>query len=251
MASTSESGHDVNLANYKLQISRCETFADFAPGNPDIAISAMDAQWQAGDTAHSSYLLKLGETREPINEREIEFVEMKKILTRANNIFGSSKASRPAKKDANGLVKKILGRGIKVKYLPDGSVDPKKISNSQQSYVKMTKNFEQFVNLLDLNGNYSVNEPILKIDNLKAILAALIAKNMEIGGIIAKAIEFRTKRDHLLYDLEIGIIDTSLLCKKYVKGKFGARSEEAKSITSIVLKRFMRLDPAQSLPPTP
>ncbi len=251
MASTSETGHDVNLSNYKLMITRCETFTDYAPGNPDLVLTSMTAQWTVGDTAHSSYLLKLDETKEPINEREVIFVDMKKIVTRANNMFAASKASKAAKKDVYGLVKKILGRNIKVKYLPDGKIDPKNISNSQLSYVKMTKNFEQLINILELNGNYNVNEPILKIANLKTILASLVEKNDAIQAILAVAFEFKIKRDHCLYDLETGIYDTALLCKRYVKGLYGAKSEEAISITSIKFRRFMKLNPAQVLPPTP
>jgi hypothetical protein len=248
MASTSETGHDVNLANYKLIITRIGTFTNYAPANPSLLIPAMTAQSTAADAAHSSYLEKLDDTKEPINEREIEFVNMKKLVTRANNIFRSSVASKASKRDAAGLMKRILGRGVKVRYLPDGKIDPKWISNSQQSYVKMTKNYEQFVNVLDASGHYEVNEPILKMTNLKNVLTNLQAKNNAIDTIIAAAIEFRTKRDHLLYDLDTGIIDVSLLCKNYVKGLFGAGTPEAKSITSIYLKRVMTLDPADALP---
>ena len=251
MASTSETGHDVNLANYKLIITRIGTFTNYAPANPSLLIAAMTAQSTAADTAHSNYLAKLENTKEPINEREIVFINLKKLVPRVNNIFASSVASKASKRDAAGLMKKILGRGVRVRYMADGKIDPKWISNSQQSYVKMTKNYEQLVNLLDANGHYEVNEAVLKIANLKTVLTNLKAKNDAIDSIIATAIEFRTKRDHMLYDLDTGIIDISLLCKKYVKGLFGASSPEAKSVTSIYLKRVKKLDVAETLAVVP
>jgi hypothetical protein len=251
MASTSETGHDVNLANYRLIIDGINIFPSYSPISIKIQKISMETQWTNAVAMHSSYLAKLAETKGPINEREIIFNDLRKLVPRVNNMFAASDANDEVKKDVYGLVKKILGRGVLIKYLEDGKIDPKWISNSQQSYVKKTGNFEQMVNILALDPNYNPNEDILKIANLQTVLGELQNKNESIGGIIVHANEFRLKRDHLLYDLKTGIVDVSLQCKRYMKALFGANSPEAKSITSIKIRRFMKLEPAKVLIVTP
>ena len=238
----SETGHDVNIQNFKLIIDRCTEFStSYQPSNIALSVVNMTTQWTDAQTNHNNYLGKLVDTKIPVDEREDLFETLTSIVTRANNMFGSTAAKTSVKKDVRGYLNKILGRNIKIPRLEGGVPDPKYVSNSQQSFVKKTYNFQQFVLLLKADTNYAPNEPDLTIVSLEGLLDELKTVNLSVEEILGHAINFRILRDHSLYDLETGVIDVSLACKKYVKGVYGAMTLEASSVTSIALRRIMRL----------
>jgi hypothetical protein len=244
MASTSETGHAVNIANFKKIIKRCEQFGtNYNPPNPDITIANMTVKWTEADTAHSNYLIKLEDTKIPINNREILFERLDKTIVRTLNLYECTKASKQTKKDAKGLVKKITGSNVKIPRLENNLPDPKYVSNSQQSYVKKVDNFEQLWDLYKTDTNYAPNETVLTIASLESLLNNLKTANNEIGLLITHEIKYRTIRNHSLYDIETGVIDISLACKKYVRSLYGAKSPEAKSVTGIYLRRMMKIRP--------
>jgi hypothetical protein len=244
MSSTSETGHAVNIANFKLIIERCTEFgAIYNPPNPDITITNMTTKWNEVSSSHSNYLVKLEETKLPINNREILFERLDKTVRRTVNLYDSTKASLQSKKDAKGLLRKITGSNVKIKRLENNLPDPNHVSNSQQSFVKKVDNFEQLVELYKTDTNYTPNETALTIASLGTLLNNLKSANNEIGILIAHEITFRTNRNHSLYDIDLGVIDITLACKKYVRGLYGAKSPEARSVTGIYLKRVMKIKP--------
>jgi hypothetical protein len=244
MASTSETGHDVNIQQFKLIIDRCTEFTtNYQPSNNLLTIISMTSKWTEVGTAHNTYLEKLMDTKDPINDREAFFENLKGIVTRVNNIFGSTEAKASVKRDIKGYVKKILGSNVKIPMMEGDIPDPKYVSNSQQSFVKKIYNFRQMIFILKNNSFYAPNETILKIVSLQSLLADLESKNLSVEEILGHAIHYRELRDHGLYDIDKGVIDIALACKKYVKGLYGATSTEAKSVTSIKLRRFKKLKP--------
>jgi hypothetical protein len=241
---TFETGHVVNILNYKIIIGRCESFgALFQPSNPLITTAAMNAQWTLVEGAQSNYLLKLDALKIPVDNRELSFVKLDSVTTRANNIYGGTLATELAKADVNGLKKKITGSNVRIKRLADGKPDPNHVSNSQQSFGNKIYNFEQMVNILKSDVNYAPNENDLKIATLESFLADLKTENNAVEVLITDAIKFRITRNHGLYDEGIGVIDVVKMCKKYVKGVFGAKTQEAQSVTSVYLRRIMRMKP--------
>lgn len=242
MASTSETGHAVNIANFKKIIDRCTEFgAKYNPPHAEITILNMTNKWTEASNAHSNYLIKLKDTKIPINNREILFEQLDRIVVRAHNLYECTKASKQAKKDSKGLRNKITGNNVKVKRLENNLPDPNYVSNSQQSYVKKADNFEQLIGLYKTDLNYAPNESELKTTMLETMLSNLKTANYEVGQLLAHETKYRNERNHILYDMETGMIDISLACKRYVKSLYGATSPEAKSVTGIALRRIMRL----------
>jgi hypothetical protein len=244
MSSKSETGHSVNIANFKLITDRCMEFgAIYNPPNPDITIANMSTKWNEVSVLHSSYLVKLEDTKLPINEREILFDSLDRTVVRTLNIYESTKASKQAKKDAKGLVNKITGFNNRIPRLENNLPDPNWVSNSQRSYVKKVDNFEQLIYLYKTDSHYTPNETVLTIASLESMLAALKNANTDVDRVNTIAIKYRTDRNHGLYDINSGVIDISLACKKYVRGLFGTKSPEARSVTGIYLKRVMKIKP--------
>jgi len=245
MASTSETGHVINIENYRKVIDKCELFPEYAPPNDDLTIVNMTAQWEKVSGFQADYIDALENTKDPVNDREVLFIELDRIVVRTLNNFECTKATTQAKKDAKGLVDKITGCNVHVERLENDVPDPNHISNSQQSFIKKVDNFEMLVVYYAQNDKYTPNENSLKIANLQTMLANLKAANKSVDKLISLMEKARRKRNHGLYDIGIGIIDVSLACKKYVRSLYGARSQEAKSVTSIYLKRIMRLQPIE------
>lgn len=242
MASTSETGHAVNMANFKKIIDRCVEFGtDYNPPNADIAIATMTAKWTSVDGLHSDYLAALEETKLPINEREILFDNLNKIVVRSVNLYESTKASSQAKKDAAGYKLKITGQKTKIKKLQDGTPDPNYVSKSQRSFTQRVNNFEKLVRFYETDANYAPNENTLKIASLETMLGNLKTANENVNQLVVRAIQKRIERDHGLYDVGTGIYDLSVACKKYVKSLYGAMSPEALSVVAFKLRRVMKL----------
>ena len=244
MASTSETGHDVNLANFKIIIDKCTEFGvDYNPTNTDITVLAMTTKLTAVNLLQNDYIACIGSTKIPIDDREVLFEKMRGIAVRTVNSYCSVKATKQAKKDAKGLLRKITGSNVKIKRLENGDPDPKYVSNSQMSFVKRTTNFETLISLLEADTLYGPNETILTIVSLKALAAEMNAANSGMSELIAILEKKRQDRNAGLYMIETGIIDLALSCKNYVRSVFGAKSQQDLAVSSIKLRRFMKLKP--------
>ena len=50
-----ETGHAINISNFKLMIDYCESFADkYKPSREAITVDQMRILWQTADTAHQA-----------------------------------------------------------------------------------------------------------------------------------------------------------------------------------------------------
>ena len=234
MASSTETGHAVNISNFKLLIDKCTGFgAGYDPSNPDISTGSMTTAWGATDTAHQTLTSAMQTSKGPINAREILFAPANKLVTRVVNMLNSTKASAQIKKDAKGLADKFRGFGVKVKKLPDGTVDPNGVSTSHQGFVQKQDTFKQLVDLLATETLYAPNEVELKTASLQTLATAMKTANDNIGTIIAPVENARITRDDLLYNEEDGLLVRATACKSYVKGAAGVTAAEAKLVTKI------------------
>ena len=244
MASTSETGHAVNIANFKILIERCNEFGGtYNPPISEISVAAMTSKLNDAIDAHKTYIVALEGTKIPINDREILYNDLTKLVVRVYNLYLATKASAQSKRDAKGYMLKITGRNVKIHKLADGvTPDPSHISNSQLSYVQKADYFDKLVQLLKIDTHYTPNETALQISSLEGWNDNIVAANNQVINVTTNAIVKRTVRDHALYDLGTGLIDLAISCKKYVKGLFGAKTPEADSVVSIKFRRIMKLN---------
>ena len=238
MASSSESGHAVNIANLKLLADKCAGFgAPYNPSNTDLTVVNLKAKWTTVNTAQGVLTTAAAAAKEPINQRNILISPIDKLVTRSFNYLDSTKASAQVKKDAKGLADKIRGFGSTKKTTTTppagGTPDILTVSNSQQSYVQKAENYLKYCELIATIVAYAPNEVDLKAPAMKALYQPMKDANDAIGTILAPVDQARLDRDHGLYDDETGVIDLAKACKKYVKGLFGATSAEAKLVTGI------------------
>jgi hypothetical protein len=238
MASNSDTGHSVNISNFKLLIYKCTAFgAAYNPSRADLQIVNMITLWTTGDTAHQALTSAIQLAKGPINARQILFEPTEKLVTRTLNYFKSTAASHQIKADAKGLADRFRGYGVKVDKLADGTRNPADVSTSHQGFVQRADTFKQLVDLYKSEPLYAPNEVDLKIVALEALATAMKTANNNIGTIIAPLNTARITRDKALYEKDTGMVDIAQACKNYVKGLFGATSPESKTVTGIKFTR--------------
>lgn len=242
MASVSETGHAVNLENFKLIIDRVTGFgADYDPQTDKIKIAEMTTQWTGANTLHQAYIVSIEATRLPVNQREELYKTMVKLVKKSFDLYKSTNASKLTVKDAKGWADKITGNKVKIKKLKDGTPDPKSISNSQLSFTQRADHFKHLIELYKSDTHYNTTDTELSTAGLLSLLNEINTANTGISDLITISNLKRIARDESLYMEETGIIDVSLACKSYVRSLYGARSAQAKTVTGIYLKRFMRI----------
>jgi hypothetical protein len=239
MAKISETGHAVNISNFKLVIDNCNSYGvAYKPSATKLTIANMTTLWVTGDTAHQALTEAIQNSKNPINEREILFQPAGKLVTRAFNYFKSTDASDAIKQDAKGLADKFRGFKVEVKKLDDGTEDPNDVSKSHLSYVQKGDTFRQLVDLFESDSNYDPNEADLKISALRTLSDQMKTLNDNIGIILAPIETARITRNNALYAKVTGMVDVAQACKDYVVGLYGATSSQAKTIKKI---KFVRI----------
>lgn len=238
MASNSETGHSVNISNFKLLIDKCTALGvPYNPSNADLIIANMTTLWTTGDTAHQTLTAAIQNAKNFINARQILFDPTEKLVTRTLNYFESTKASKQIKSDAKGLADRFRGYGVRVDKLADGTPDPADVSTSHQGFVQKADSFKQLIDLYISEPLYAPNENEIKTATLTALYNSMKAANDNIGTILAPVETVRITRDKALYEEETGMVDVSASCKDYVQGLFGASSAEAKLVRKIKFTR--------------
>jgi len=239
MAKISETGHGINISNYKLLIDKCTGFGGtYAPSNNDLKIGNMTTQWADVKAKHDALIIALQQSKIPINERELLFKGLSKLVTKVNGNVGSIKVSASFKKDVKGIADKIRGHNLKTKRLDDGTPDPQDVSNSHMSYVMRAENFRNLIDLLTSNPLYAPAEVELSINELNVLYTSMNDMNNNIGAILSPVEQARIARDKGLYNTEDGVLVNAKNCKSYVKGLFGASSAEYKLISGIRFKNI-------------
>ncbi|MBL0309142.1 MAG: hypothetical protein IPP77_05540 [Bacteroidetes bacterium] len=246
MASNSETGHAVNIANFKEMIDTCTSFAgDYQPTNPLLNLGTMNTQWSAANTAHETLSNALFTAKGPINARGLAHEPLDKLITRTINGFAVSGVDHAIVSDAKTLANDIRGFNAHKPKGPnapdDPAGDPEWVSQSHQSYVQRVDHFNNFINLLTGAG-WAPNELDLQLSALTALYATLKGLNDNIGNILVPIKNAMITRDQLLYTETTGMVDVALDCKKYVKSVYGGTNVKSRLVDQIKFKNLKRKD---------
>lgn len=234
--------HIENIDRFRNIIIRCSGFgALYKPSNPKLSIVNMNLQLETAKQLDEEYGVAYIATKNPINDRQDLIAELVKRVRRIKNMVLSTEASKSTKRDIVAMADKFTGDKVRKKKPKDGKPAKKWVSNSHLGVDMRLGTFQFLVEVLRIEPNYTPNEPILKIEALDAAAQSLENLNNAVNNANSLATTKRIDRDKALYLEDDGLVDVSLQCKKYVRALFGARSEEAKSVSAIKLKRFLRI----------
>jgi hypothetical protein len=231
-----------NFGRFKTIIQFCEGFGlKYNPINPKLVLENMNLKLETAKQLHDEFKAAEVATINPINSRQDLIKELVKRMRKVKNAVFSMELSIEYKKDVKNLVNRFTGDKVRRKRIVKGKIVRKKRSNSQLDIDHRMETFGLLLELLKKEAGYAPNELILKTDALDDAAERLESLTNEINNANAIAFNKRIVRDKALYLEDDGLVDVSLKCKKYVRAVYGARSDEARMVSAIKLKRFMKI----------
>ncbi|CAM3852733.1 Tpr-related protein family member [Flavobacterium branchiophilum] len=236
MASTSETGHAKNVANFQQLISFVTGYgAIYNPSKNALKLSQLSALLTASQTALADVVTENTVFNNKVNERAIAFINLKSLSTRVINALQTTDAPTQKVADAKGFNKKMQGTTAKTKETMNdpNNPAPKSISTSQQSYDKQIQHLAGIISILQSEPSYAPNENDLKVATLIAKQNDLTAKNIAVNIAYTNVSNSRIARNTALYSTDTGLCNIALEVKKYVKSVFGTTSPQYKQISGL------------------
>ena len=249
MASTSETGHHKNVANFEDLISFCVGYgATYNPSKNTLKIPQLQTQLSSVKLNMTSVTNTSVAFNNATNARKAAFLGLEKLSTRLVSALDATNASDELVKDLKTVNNKMQGARKKLKVVFGGKavtpidpsapvVDtPKTISNSQRSYDSIIEHFSKMIAILSTEPSYVPNENDLKIATLNTQLTNLKNTNTGVANAFTTWSNSRIARNASLYNPANGVCATAKEVKGYVKSVFGATSPQYKQISSLEFK---------------
>ncbi len=250
-----ETGHAINVANLEDLISFCVCYASvYNPCNPRITISSLKTLYTNTHATIKTVSELLPIWMNAIDQREIIFAPLSKLITKVYNSLSASGTSKQYIADSLTIVRKLQGRRAKPipkkgKQTNTGKSKTKKtdvkihkyISASQTSMDSRIENFYKLISLLKLQPLYVPNETELTTNSLTTLLNKMITANTEVIEAFTPLNSARIVRNSALYRPETGLVSIANETKKYFKSVFGASNAIYKKISKIKFKKRTNL----------
>ena len=241
MASTSETGHAKNVANFQSLIAFVTAYgATYNPSKNALKLPQLIALKADADTKLADVVTKNTAYNNKVNERINAFSGLKSLSTRLVNALQTTDATNQIIKDAKGFNKKMQGqRASATATTPTdpNTPAPNTISTSQQSYTQQIQHLAGLISVLESEPSYTPNETDLQIATLQAKQNDLTTKNNEVATSYANISNSRIARNTTLYSTEGSIFDVASEVKKYIKSIYGASSPEFAQVKGIEFKK--------------
>ncbi|MEI6851389.1 MAG: hypothetical protein WCL06_01045 [Bacteroidota bacterium] len=237
-----EDSHVENIDRFGKIVKLCEAYGtDYNPSNPELSIANMTLRKEEADQLNSELIEDDVTVMMVVNERQDLIKELLRRMRRVKNEVYSTSASKEFKRDVKALVDKFTGDKVRKPKNKEGEEKKEWVSNSHLGVASRMETFLSLREMLRIEPTYTPNEPILTMARLDEAADKLANLTMSIDEASANASTKRIARNRALYLEDDGLVDVSLKCKSYVRGVYGARSEEAKELSKIQLKRFMKV----------
>jgi len=248
MASTSESGHAKNLANFEKLISYCAGYgANYNPSNENIRLVALNALLADSRSAVDNVNLALPPYSNATAAREVAFKTLRPFATRVLNALKATTTTQQVDDNARTLVLKIQGRRAtpklseeEKKALTEQGKEHKEISSSQLSFDNRLENLDRLIKLLKTIPQYNPNEEDLKTDALETYFSSLQKANKDVLAVTPSLSNARIERNNIMYGELTGLTDIAQDVKLYIKSLYGASSPIFKQVSGLEFKRVLR-----------
>lgn len=245
MASTSETGNAINVANLQKLISFCIGFgASYIPSKVSITLPALNTLYSEATESLEVINNLLPAYTNAINARFEVFSPLSKIITRVVNAANASDISTQTQKDVKSIAKKLQGKrsSSASPTTPDNPNTPENestltISSSQMSFDQRIESMDRLIQLLSAQPAYIPNETDLKLTALTTLLASMRSTNTVVINAYFPVSNARINRDKIIYAANKGIADIAQDVKSYVKSVFGGTSPQYKQISGLKFKK--------------
>lgn len=241
MASTSETGHAKNVANYEKLIADITALGTvYNPSKANLKLTALNTQLTAAKAAIVAVNAAEPAYKNAVSARDAAFSTVSKLITRVNNALKASDTTEQVDESAMTLVRKLQGRRAtpkkteeQKKVAADAGKEIVEISSSQMSFDSRLDNFDKLIKLLTSVTAYAPNEADLKVTALTTVYNDLKAKNTAVITAETPLTNARISRNDVLYKPLTGVVDTTVDVKSYIKSVYGATSPQYKAISGL------------------
>ena len=217
MASTSEVGHNKNVANFNSGYQILEEMGLlYNPSNVKIKLQNLDPLRATLQTTITVLNQKIPPYKNAVAAREQAFAPISKLMTRVVSNVKSLELSDTEKENIATQVKKIRG-DQKVKKVNPETSETETISTSQMSYDNRISNLDVLINQLSSYPQYAPNEIDLQIVTLQTLKTNLQTLSSSVNTAGNAIITARTNRNNALYNSENNIIKLVKDIKSYLK----------------------------------
>lgn len=244
MASTSETGHAKNVANFDDLISYASGYGTvYNPAKASLKLPALQTLATNAKNAINGVNAAYPAYSNAVAARESMFEPLNKIITRVFNSLKATDTTDQVDESAKTLVRKIQGTRATPKKTEEEKAaaqtegkEIKEISSSQMSYDSRLDNFDKLIKLLSSVTLYAPNEAELKVTALTTLYNDLKTKNTAVINATTQLSNARIARNEILYKANTGLVDTAMDVKTYIKSLYGATSPQYKQVSKLIFK---------------
>jgi hypothetical protein len=233
MASSSETGHNKNVANFGSAYQILQEMGElYNPSNTNLLLEKLQPKKVALKATIDELDLKKPIFKNAVADREVAIAPLGKKMTKALNYSLSLDISDTDKENLTSQVKKIRGDKKPKKVNPD-TADSNTISTSQMSYDNRIANLKTITNQFASHPEYAPNETEIQIATFTAYhehLTELSSLVNEAGNTLITA---RKERNQILYYDQNNVIQLIKEIKKYVKSLGDAATPYYKALVKL------------------
>ncbi len=235
----SQTGYDMNLANFRTGITHCTYFGTgYNPANTILTLMAMNMLAGKCQTGLNDLRNALPVMKDKMGDRAEVFAETMLMLTRIVAAHAASSTNKALKAEVKGFVRQMRGRRAKaLPKTPDGEPTEAQISAVNTGYEDRASDFASILATLTTDTEYKTNQNDLKLTALTARLTLLQDANAGVRNAKAPVDNARAARDADFYLNPVNLVDTALLMKQEVKSTYGIKSPQFKQVSGL---RFWR-----------
>lgn len=248
-ASTSETGHAKNVANFENLISFCAGYGTpYNPSNSNLQIPQLNTQLASTKANLLSVTNASVAFNNAVNQRMAAFEGLKALSTQIVNALDATTATAQTVKNAKTINQKIQGPKSKknknttlrlsqpTNLASPVTATPATISTSQQSYSNLIEHFVNLVTIVSTEPAYLPNEIELQVTTLNTLATTLQNTNTAVINNYTTVSNARVSRNQSLYNPTNGLCQIAQEVKMYVKSVFKASSPQYKQISGIAFK---------------
>jgi len=245
MASTNESGHAKNVANFNTLLMACESReGKYNPSNPNLSLVNMKKLYTSADNAILGVNNMLPPFKIATNAREIVFKVLPGLATKVYNFVVSTGTAKQTQDDLLTIKRKLQGTRAKRKLTNEEKAafkaegkEVRESSSSQRSFDNQINHFDMLIKAAAAIPEYKPNEEELKIESLNKTLAGLRDSNNAAVKAFNPLQAARNERNTLLYAAGTGLVDVAMATKAYVKSVDTVKGPWYKQISRLKFSR--------------
>ena len=217
MASTSETGHNKNVANFSSAYQILEEMgAIYNPSNSNLLLANLQPKKVSLGGTITVLNDKKPIYKNAVADREVAIAPLGKRISKAGNYAKSIAISDTDKENIASQVKKIRG-DKKAKTVNPDTAEVETISTSQMSYDSRIANLETITSQFASHPEYAPNETEIQVSTLQAYHTELTTLSSLVNSAGNALITARKDRNQILYFDEHNIIQLIKDIKNYVK----------------------------------